>query len=239
MEFFQIVDDRAVAVPNETGLILGPVGVTLGSHAVVRVIERSAAFPVGAEHLAKAAIRPALGAPGNFESGVGAWVPERACGRDGPVVRKVELNKVAILSVWPRSRRHPKNARRPRWLLRQDVRACQAPMSLQGARAEFGRCEVSLEQTLIGFIHPSPLRRDLLHQVEANRACRRRNQFAQMLAGTRLLVRLADAQDVFRSGSAVQLEFLSRPLGNDGDSRRRGKAVALGLAVEVDLDGDP
>ena len=41
-----------------------------------------------------------------------------------------------------------------------------------------------------------------------------------------------------RSGSAVQFEFLSRPLGNNADRRCGRKAVPLGQAVEVDLDAN-
>ena len=40
-------------------------------------------------------------------------------------------------------------------------------------------------------------------------------------------------------GSAVQFEFLPRPLCNNCYRRRRREAVVLRSAVEVDLDGDP
>ena len=60
MNFLQVVNDRVITVPYETGLISGPGGVSVRSHAVVGVIESRAVFPVRSKNHRNATAGPAL-----------------------------------------------------------------------------------------------------------------------------------------------------------------------------------
>src|SRR5690242_5246829 len=138
MDFFQVVNNGVIAVPYETGLILGPVGVPLCRHAVVGMVESFAVFPVRSEYLCEPATRPAPGTLGKFEGGLCARIPECACWRYRPVIRQIQLNVVTIWRVRPGCCRYPENSRRPCRLLRQNIGAGKAPISLQGAGTKFG-----------------------------------------------------------------------------------------------------
>src|SRR3954471_14835068 len=82
----------------------------------------------------------------------------------------------------------------------------------------------------------STLRRDFLNEIEADRAHRRLDQFAQMLARTWLLAGLADLQHVFRASSTLQLELLPRPSRHDAYRGGGRKTMALRTAVEIHLN---
>src|SRR5690349_2646555 len=71
MNFFKVMNDRVIAVPYETGLFSGPVGVPFGSHAVVRVVEGPAVFPVRSKNHRHATARPALGTKAELQGGFG------------------------------------------------------------------------------------------------------------------------------------------------------------------------
>ncbi len=61
MDLFEVIDDRVVGVPNQTGLFSDPLRVSCRRNAVIRVVEGPASLPVGAEDLGAAAILLALG----------------------------------------------------------------------------------------------------------------------------------------------------------------------------------
>src|SRR6516225_1569728 len=71
MNFFQVVNDRVIAVPYETGLISEPVRVSFRSHAVVRMIEGPAVFLVRSKNHRNATARPALGTKAELQGGRG------------------------------------------------------------------------------------------------------------------------------------------------------------------------
>src|SRR5439155_24739624 len=77
-----------------------------------------------------------------------------------------------------------------------------------------------------------------LDEVEADRALRCLDEFAEMHVVARLLRRVADLEPELGGRRRIELELLARPRRDDGDRRRRGEAPALGVAAEVPFDGD-
>ena len=96
MDLFEVIDDRVVAVPNQTGLFSDPLRVSCRRNAVIRVVEGPASLPVGAEDLGAAAILLALGTFLCNKGSSGVEVPEGACRRCGPVSLKIQAQKKAI-----------------------------------------------------------------------------------------------------------------------------------------------
>lgn len=54
----------------------------------------------------------------------------------------------------------------------------------------------------------------------------------------RLILALAELQHVFRRRCRIETELLARPLGDDGDGRRRREISVLRVAAEIHVDGD-
>jgi hypothetical protein len=91
------------------------------------------------------------------------------------------------------------------------------------------------KRRLSGRFMASTLRRDLLHEVEAERTCRA-HQLAQVLVGPRLVVGPAQPQDVFRGRGVIEPERLARPARHDGDGGGRRELPPPGAASEVHID---
>jgi len=128
---------------------------------------------------------------------------------------------------------------RPRRIVGNDLRLSQAPQSLLDAITESRRPRIGLEQTLVGTRHRLALWRHFVDKVEADRALTVLHHFAEVLVRARLDFGIADLQHVLGGGRLIEVrKLLARPGSHNLDRGGRGKAVALGLAEEMDLDGD-